>query len=234
MPSTPGAASRLSAKNASRSRSTLMWCRSAVSFSSFLSLAAFRTRSSACDTRSRPWVRCVLCSLAFPLAPALCSTNSAASETPCLAWALASALFIGFPPRIAGSDFSRSCIVGYGSSPSRRGPAALDRAVDALPVPRDKERLHMPGSLTTPGRTAARAVAPVHIAFHYCNGVGTRNHKSYAAQWLACALPYRRFAIAGARLGADAVRYSFIVADFHRLLLAGLTGALSCSFNTGH
>ena len=84
----------------------------------------------------------------------------------------------------------------------------------------------MPGSLTTPGRTAARAVAPVHIAFHYCNGVGTRDHKSYAAQWLACALPYRRFAIAGARLGADAVRYSFIVRDFHPLLLADLTGAL--------
>src|SRR5499427_9830160 len=49
-----------------------MWCRSAVKFSSFFSLAAFRTRSSACDTRSRPWVRCVLCSSAFPLAPALC------------------------------------------------------------------------------------------------------------------------------------------------------------------
>jgi hypothetical protein len=29
----------------------------AVNFSSFLSLAAFRTRSSACDTRSRPCVR---------------------------------------------------------------------------------------------------------------------------------------------------------------------------------
>ena len=32
--------------------------------------------------------------------------------------------------------------------------------------------------------------------------------------------------MAGARLGADAVRYSFIVADFHRLLLAGFTDAL--------
>src|SRR5262249_19491284 len=31
---------------------------------------------------------------------------------------------------IAGSDFSRSFIVGYGSSPARRGPAALDRAVE--------------------------------------------------------------------------------------------------------
>ena len=89
--------------------------RTRLNFSSFLSLAAFRTRSSACDTRSRHWVRCVLCSSAFPSAPALCSTNSAASETPCSAWALASALFalfVGFPARIAGSDFSCSCIVG--------------------------------------------------------------------------------------------------------------------------
>ena len=34
--------------------------------------------------------------------------------------------------------------------------------------------------------------------------------------------------IAVARLGADAVRYSFIVADFHRLLLAGFAGAPVC------
>ena len=37
-----------------------------------------------------------------------------------------------------------------------------------------------------------------------------------------------------ARLRADADRYSFIVVDFHPLLLAGFTGALSCSFNSGH
>jgi hypothetical protein len=46
------------------------------------------------------------------------------------------------------------------------------------------------------------------------------------AQWLACALPCRRFADtladANARLGADAVRYSFIAVDFHHLLFAGL------------
>jgi hypothetical protein len=39
-------------------------------------------------------------------------------------------------------------------------------------------------------------------------------------------LPYRRFvdilADASARLGADVDRYSFIVMDFHHLLLAGL------------
>ena len=47
----------------------------------------------------------------------------------------------------------------------------------------------------------------------------------FAAQWLAYALPYRRFAVtltsANARLGADADRYSFTVVDFHPLLFAG-------------
>src|SRR5215468_12080891 len=86
----------------------------------------------------------------------------------------------------------------------------------------------MPGSPTTSGHMGACDVAPIRVAFHTCDSVGPRND-SFAAQWLACALPYRRFArtLAGAcaRLGADAVRYSFIVADFHHLLLAGLTGA---------
>jgi hypothetical protein len=84
----------------------------------------------------------------------------------------------------------------------------------------------MPGSSTTPGHPGARVVAPVGIAFHTHNSVGTRDIKPFAAHWLAYALPYRRFAIADARLGADVVRYSFIVADFHRLLLAGFAGAL--------
>ena len=45
-------------------------------------------------------------------------------------------------------------------------------------------------------------------------------------QWLAYAIPYRRFADtltdACARLGANADRYSFIAVDFHHLLLASL------------
>jgi hypothetical protein len=36
-----------------------------------------------------------------------------------------------------------------------------------------------------------------------------------AAQWLACALPYRRFAWRGSGLGVG--RYSFTVMDFHHL-----------------
>src|SRR6201993_3742838 len=75
---------------------------------------ACRMRSSACDTLIRLCVRHVLCWFAFPLVPALRSTDSAADH---------SALFIGFPATMTESDFSGPFIIGYGSSPSRCGPA---------------------------------------------------------------------------------------------------------------
>src|SRR4029450_7108591 len=162
-------------------------------------------RSSACDTLTRLCVRRVLCWLAFPLASALRSTGSATVET---------ALFVGFPATMAESDFSRPCIIGYGSSPSRCGPAGnsatrlrryslYHREISRFPR---KERLHMPGSSTTPGRSDLAMVRPKRVAFRTRNGVGTRG-LAFAAQWLAYALPYRRFvavlADANARLGVD-------------------------------
>jgi hypothetical protein len=87
----------------------------------------------------------------------------------------------------------------------------------------------MPVSLTTPGWSGARNNASAHVAFRETDNVGTRNFQAFAAQWLAYALPYRRFdgslEDAVARLGADAVGYTFIVADFHHLLLAGFADA---------
>jgi hypothetical protein len=84
----------------------------------------------------------------------------------------------------------------------------------------------MPGSSTTPGRADTCASASVRVAFRYQNSVGARDLTSFAAQWLARTLPCRRFtailADCSARLGFDAVRYSFIVTDSHRLVLAGL------------
>jgi hypothetical protein len=84
----------------------------------------------------------------------------------------------------------------------------------------------MPGSATTPGRTGARNSAPLHVAFRNFDNVGARDYQAFAAPWLAYALPCRRFAVvltdANARLGANADCYSFIAADLHRLLLAGL------------
>src|SRR5215471_14914428 len=85
---------------------------------------------------------------------------------------------------------------------------------------------HMSGSSTTPGPPGARAYAPVCIAFRLRNGVSTRNMNLCGAQWLAYVLLCRRFAAAfagdRARLGVDVDRYSFIVSDLHRLLIAGL------------
>jgi hypothetical protein len=83
----------------------------------------------------------------------------------------------------------------------------------------------MPGSSTTPGRSDLAMVRPKRVAFRARNSVGTRG-LAFAAQWLAYALPYRRFVgiltDTYARLGADVDRYSFIVVDLHHLFLAGL------------
>jgi len=85
-----------------------------------------------------------------------------------------------------------------------------EREISRFPC---KKRQHMPGSLTTPGCPSTRVDVLDHVAFRYLYR-------------LACALPCRRFIVGlaanDARLGDDAVRYSFIVSDFHRLLLAGL------------
>ena len=84
----------------------------------------------------------------------------------------------------------------------------------------------MPGSPTTPGRPGARARAPERVAFRDLKRVGARDNTSFAAQWLAYALPSRRFVrtltSANARLGAEVGRYAFLVVDSHHLLLAGL------------
>ena len=85
----------------------------------------------------------------------------------------------------------------------------------------------MPGSQTALGRAGARNSAPVRIAFRKRNSVGTQDDVDFAAQWLAYAIPCRRFACiladTCARLGADVVCYSFIIVDFHHLLLADLS-----------
>jgi hypothetical protein len=87
----------------------------------------------------------------------------------------------------------------------------------------------MPVSKTTLGRPSARVDAPDVLPSAVDNASASQIYVVFGAQWLAYAIPYRRFtadlADDSARLGADVVRYSFIVMDFHHLLLAGLTGA---------
>lgn len=84
----------------------------------------------------------------------------------------------------------------------------------------------MPGSPTTLGRSGTRDYAPARIAFRVVERVGTQDIPNFAAQWLACTLPYRRFTCTltgtGARLGAGVGHYSVTAVDLHHLLLAGL------------
>src|SRR6266436_6728978 len=211
-----------------------MWWRSEVNCSFFLCLAAFRTRSNAWVTRARLCVRCVLCWSAFPLVPGLGSANSAAGRP---------ALFIGFIATMPESDFSGSCISGFGSSPSRYGPSATTAPMADPEISRfpRKERPYMPGSKTTPGLAGARNDAPASVAFRGVNNVGTRVYNAFAAQWLAYTLPYRRFAVIlaedGARIGGDVGCYSFIAVDSHHILLAGLPAhslALRPAHSRGH
>ena len=88
-----------------------------------------------------------------------------------------------------------------------------------------KELPHMPVSLTTLGRPDARDGAPDVLPSTVGNASASQKYVVFEAQWLAYALPCRRFTFAltddGARLGADVVRYSFIVVDLHHLLFAG-------------
>jgi len=85
----------------------------------------------------------------------------------------------------------------------------------------------MPVSSTTPGRSSARDQAPERVAFRLVDSVSTQSKGIFEAQWLAYALPDRRFAdflteACARRLGADVVRYSFTAVDLRHLLLAGL------------
>jgi hypothetical protein len=68
----------------------------------------------------------------------------------------------------------------------------------------------MPVSLTTPGRPSARDGAPDVLPSTMGNASASQMNVVFGAQWLAYAIPYRRFTPAfaddGARLGADVVR----------------------------
>jgi len=112
-----------------------MWWRSAVNFSVGLSLAACRTRASPGDTLSRHGVRCMPVRPAFPLVPALRSTGSAAG---------CPAAFVGFVATMAGSDFSRPCIIGFGlpAFPMRTAAHRRGGRTGDLPVPAQGASVH--------------------------------------------------------------------------------------------
>ena len=153
-----------------------------------------------------------------PSAPALRSTNSAAGRP---------ALFVGFTATTPGSDFSRPCISGNSSSPSRCGPRShcvIGRTRD-LPVPEQGASAHARVS-DHAGPSGHSRRAPVRVAFHDLKRVGTQEPTSFAAQWLAVRSPAdaspspSRVPTHGS--GPRWFRYAFLAVDSHHLLLAGL------------
>src|ERR1035438_4809186 len=133
---------------------------------------------------------------------------------------------------MAGSDFSRSCIIGYGSSPSRHGPvqhacwrwptmrspgsrAWSMRACQVLRPRRVAQALALALLDILPSATQT-ASAPRTSFLSRLNGWPARSPAD--ASPTSSRMP--------ARLRADAVRYSFIVVDLHHLLLAGLPAHL--------
>jgi len=75
------------------------------------------------------------------------------------------------------------------------------------------------------------AITPASVSPSAGQTASALRKNPFAARWLACTFPCRRFAPGlaadNARLGADVGRYSFIAVDFHHLLLAGLPAHLT-------
>ena len=125
---------------------------------------ACRTRSSPWDTLSRLSVRRVRGLTAFPSAPSLRSTDSAPG---------CPGLFPGFFATMERSDFSRPCIIGYGSSPSRCGPPGRDWPSERSPGSRARSVRACQGLTTTQGRRAL-ALARPSVLPSATDSVGTR------------------------------------------------------------
>ena len=148
-----------------------------MNFSFFLCLATCSTLSSACDTRSRPCVRCVLCQLAFPSAPTL------GLPTPLPG---CPALFVGFSAddggvRLLTIVHHRLRLLAFPRGPAQHVYARCWSTVRPPGSPY-KERPHMPSSPTTPGRASTSVDMPVRVAFRNAKSVGARDEVISAAQ----------------------------------------------------
>jgi hypothetical protein len=182
--------------------------------------AASFTRSSACDTLSLSRARRVPCWFAFPLVPVLGSICSAAD---------CSVLFADFTATTTVSDVSGSCIIGDDSSSCQCEPVVSNTGLTRdLPVPEQGTSTHA-RVFDHAWPTGARDHTPIMLPSVIPTTPAPKLFQAFAAPCLAYVLPCRRFACtlanADARLGVDADRSSFIVADFHHLSRAGLTGA---------
>jgi hypothetical protein len=121
---------------------------------------------SACDTRARYCARPVFCWFAFPSASALGSPAPQRIDPPCSS--ASQLLWRSLTPRLRASSATAPRLPHAGQTGN--APVAR-RGVSRFPR---KERPHMPVSTPTPGRLAARDIAPIRIAFRQRNDVGAR------------------------------------------------------------
>ena len=159
-----------------------------MNFSFFLCLATCRTRSSACDTRSRPCVRCVLCQLAFPSAPTLGSADSAAG---CRLCSSASSYYGGVRLLTIVHHRLRLLASPMRTSAARVRSLLVDRETSRFPY---KERPHMPSSPTTPRRASTSVDVPVRVAFRTRKASAPEMRSFSPLNSFACTLPCQRFA----------------------------------------
>jgi len=148
-----------------------------VNRSCFLNLAAWRTRSSACDTRPalRP-VRALL--VRVPSAPPLLHRLRRRST---------SALFVGFQLLWRGqTSWARSSSLRLLAFPMRAG--MLSGQTQDLPVPIRRACAHA-RSQTTPNRADARVVASARIAFHVKDRVCVRNKNHFRGSMAGLCVP---------------------------------------------
>lgn len=119
----------------------------------------------------------------------------ACSKYPNFALEMLGQAYARFRATSGRSDFSIALIVGYGLRPSRQPPGHDWRGGRWRSPGSCKRLLRMPGSTTSRGRHASCDIDARRVAFCGTENIGTPN-LSYAAPYLACALPCERFASA--------------------------------------
>ena len=169
-------------------------------------------RASACDALHRFCARCARLWHAFPSAPALRSTGSAADR---------SALFARFPATTTGPDFSRPCIIGFGSSPSRCGPGRPYGLWSGVRPPRFRRDPFARDGVFDHGRASTPRIAAPHIlpsatvtaSASTDFGFSRLNSPPHAIAVYAS----RRSSPSAPQHSLPSARYGLLGPDFHRL-----------------
>src|SRR5262245_13081877 len=134
---------------------------------------------------------------------------------------------------MAESDFPCPCIIGYGSSPSRCGPAALGPSGQTRDLPvSDAVLLHVMCSSTPAGRLVPRitALLVLRSTITTASAPAMRQFRGSIGTPCNCCVRFVAVVTAGSRnTHYRATRYGLLGPVFHRLDCASHTGAFGHS-----